>query len=164
MGRALSIVHTSLHTTVTCSALHLSALSGRVIQLTETTGQPGIAPIRPGERAQPLAARGASSVILMHSRRKCRSQPARRQPLCATGWADQSDPGLSGGLRELENAPAERGQVSGRPCDRGVNSRVSKCERGVANISRSPSRQAGRPPQQTKLSFPNHYPYVLIDW
>ena len=48
------------------------------------------------------------------------------QPLCATGWADQSDPGLSGGLRELNNAPAERGQVSGRPCDRGVNSRVNK--------------------------------------
>ena len=61
-----------------------------------------------------------------HSRRKCRSQPARRQLLCATGWADQSKPGLSGGLRELENAPAERGQVPERPCDRGVNSRVNK--------------------------------------
>ena len=29
-------------------------------------------------------------------------------------------------MRELENAPAERRQVSERPCDRGVNSRVNK--------------------------------------
>ena len=40
---------------LTGSTLHLSALHRRIIQLTETTGQPGIAPIRLGKHAQLLA-------------------------------------------------------------------------------------------------------------
>ena len=38
-----------------------------------------VAVIRPGDRAQPLVARGASRVILTHLRQKCRSEPTRRQ-------------------------------------------------------------------------------------
>ena len=75
MGSALSIVHTSLHTTVTCSALHLSALSGRVIQLTETTGQPGIAPIRP----------------VRHHLHMGRAQIAARVDQCNPDGASRSD-------------------------------------------------------------------------
>ena len=51
-------VHTAVHTTVEGPSGHLPTLGRRVVQLTETTGQPGIAVIRPGERVQPLAARG----------------------------------------------------------------------------------------------------------
>ena len=76
------------------------------------------------DRAQPLVARGASRVILTHLRQKCRSEPTRRQRLCAVPRADQGDPGLSGGLRELNNAPVERRQVQRRACERGVNIRV----------------------------------------
>ena len=90
MGSALSIVHTSLHTTVTCSALHLSALSGRVIQLTETTGQPGIALIRPGERAQALAARGIRAAFLPQMRPKCPLRP-RAPPAAVRDWLGRSE-------------------------------------------------------------------------
>ena len=38
-------------------------------------------------------------------------EPTRRQRLCAFPRADRSEPGLSGGLRELNNAPVERKQV-----------------------------------------------------
>ena len=105
------IIHTSVHTTFTGSSLHLLTLGRRVLQLTETTGQPGLALIRPGDRAQPLVARGASRVILTHLRQKCRSEPTRRQRLCAFPRTGHIDPGLSGYLRELNNAPAERMQV-----------------------------------------------------
>ena len=36
------------------------------------------------------------------------SMLVRRQQLCVFPQADRSDPGLSGGLRELNNAPMER--------------------------------------------------------
>ena len=42
---------------------HLPTLVRRIIQLTETTGQPGFALIGPASRAQRLAARGASKGI-----------------------------------------------------------------------------------------------------
>ena len=51
-------VHTAVHTTVKGPSGHLPTLDGRVFQLTETTGQPGIALIGPDSRAQRLAARG----------------------------------------------------------------------------------------------------------
>ena len=51
-------VHTAVHTTVAGPSGHLPTLGRRVLQLTETTGQPGIAVIGPGSRTQRLAARG----------------------------------------------------------------------------------------------------------
>ena len=56
--------HTAVHTTVEGPSGHLPTLSRRVLQLTETTGQPGIALIGPASCAQRLAARGASKGIL----------------------------------------------------------------------------------------------------
>ena len=45
--------------------------------------------------------------------------------MCATAWADQSDPRLSGGVRELNNTPIERGWVYSQLRERGVNNRVN---------------------------------------
>ena len=61
-------VHTAVHTTVAGPSGHLPTLGRRVLQLTETTGQPEFALIGPASRAQRLAARGASKGILTHSR------------------------------------------------------------------------------------------------
>ena len=55
--------HTAVHTTVAGPSGHLPTLGRRVLQLTETTGQPGVALIGPASRAQRLAARGASKGI-----------------------------------------------------------------------------------------------------
>ena len=51
-------VHTAVHTTVAGPSGHLPTLVRRVVQLTETTGQPEFALIGPASRAQRLAARG----------------------------------------------------------------------------------------------------------
>ena len=55
---------TAVHTTVAGPSGHLPTLDERVVQLTETTGQPGFALIGPASRAQRLVARGASRGIL----------------------------------------------------------------------------------------------------
>ena len=43
-----TIVHTSVHTTLTCPSLYLLTLHRRVAELTEISGQPGIVKIGPG--------------------------------------------------------------------------------------------------------------------
>ena len=50
----------------------------------------------------------------------------RGMPPFSTTWADQSDPRLSGGVRELNNTPIERGWVYSQLRERGVNNRVNK--------------------------------------
>ena len=52
-------VHTAVHTMVAGPSGHLPTLGRRVVQLTETTGQPGLAVIGPASRAQRLAAQRA---------------------------------------------------------------------------------------------------------
>ena len=95
----------------TGQSLHLYTLHRRVFKLMEISGQPGIVKIGPGAATQLLVARGAPMVILTHLRQKCRSEPTRRERLCASPRANLNDPGLSGYLHELGSEPAERMQV-----------------------------------------------------
>ena len=110
-GIVNTIVHTSVHTTFTGPSLHLYTLNRRVVELTEISGQPGIATTRPGQRAQLLAARGLRSALLPQMRQNDPWGSSRYQQLCDCPRADLNNLGLSGYLRELNNAPEERRQV-----------------------------------------------------
>ena len=112
------LVHTAVHTTVAGPSGHLPTLGRRVSQPAETTGQPGFAVTGPASRSQRLAARRASKGILTHSRPfatkvsiTARAPPAAVRVSPTFPRADHSNPGLSGGLRELNNASGECSQV-----------------------------------------------------